>query len=374
MKWTLDSKYDDDIFNCNNYDDCPKEFEGEETIEKDVLTLLFVGCWGVYCRDDIEENGSEYRQKIVSIAMADYSKKNQIDVVILAGDNVYQSNDESKKRLPKELKVLKYDIDKQLDDGFLHCMSEIQTNRFLIGVGNHDLELCSIIQKQIKYTENKWTLPALSYRVLYKMNNFYINMIFIDTNIYKKKWCRTDPTQEQPPYPEEAKFAQAKWLKNQLEEGKTKNAWNIVIGHDPFYTRSHKEGSELIRKTHDKFLQLIKENADSIHLYMCADEHNQQYVSDLIATDQGIFYNDVRFEHDVDGIKLPPQIIAGSGGTKLDKFISHEEELVKATQFYQAAFGFVSMAIGEHNIKFKFNGVSSPVTRAMSSRVFTIDK
>ena len=179
MKWILDSKYNDDIFNCDNYDDCPKEFEGEETIDKNVFNLLFVGCWGVYCRDDIEEDGSEYRQKIVSIAMADYSKKNQIDVVILAGDNVYQSNDESKKSLPKELKVLKYDIDKQLDDGFLHCMSGVQTNRFLIGVGNHDLELCSIIQKQIKYTENKWTLPALSYRVLYKMNNFYINMIFI---------------------------------------------------------------------------------------------------------------------------------------------------------------------------------------------------
>ena len=29
MKWVLDSKYDDDIFNCDNYDDCPKEFEGE---------------------------------------------------------------------------------------------------------------------------------------------------------------------------------------------------------------------------------------------------------------------------------------------------------------------------------------------------------
>ena len=369
MKWVLDSKYDDDIFNCDNYDDCPKEFEGEETIDKDYFNALFVGCWGVYCRDDIEEDGSEYRQKIVSEAMTKYSKQNQIDVVILAGDNIYQSNDESVKDFPKPLK---YDIDNQLDYGFIRCMRDIQTNRFLIGVGNHDLETCEIIEKQIKYRENKWTLPALSYRVLYRMRNFYINMIFIDTNIYKKKWCRTDPYEkEQPAYPKEAQFAQAKWLKNQLEEGKMKNAWNIVIGHDPFYTRSHKE-NELTRFKPTLF-ELIKENADSIHLYMCADEHNQQYVSDLIVNGQGVFYNDYKF-YDSKGIKLPPQIIAGSGGTKLDKLISNEEELVKATQFYQAAFGFVSMLIGQDHIQFKFNGVSSPETRAIDSEIFLITK
>lgn len=370
MKWTLDSKYDDDLFNCNNYDDCPKEFEGKEKIDKDVFNLLFVGCWGVYCRDDIEQDDSEYRQKIVSEAMAEYSKKKQIDVVILAGDNVYQSNDESFNK--KDPKPLKYDINKQLDHGFLYCMRDIQTNRFLIGVGNHDLETCAIIEKQIKYTQNKWTLPALSYSVLYKMRNFYINMIFIDTNIYKKKWCRTDPTEEQPPYPIQAQFEQAKWLKKQVEKGNTKNAWNIVIGHDPFYTRSHKENT-LIRSGSQEFLELIKENAHSIHLYMCADEHNQQYVSNLIVSRKDIFYKDDRF-NDVDGIKLPPQIIVGSGGTKLDKSISNEQELQRATQFYQAAFGFVSMSIEEDHIQFQFNGVSSPQTHAIDSDIFEITK
>lgn len=364
------SEYDD--VNCNNYDDCPKEFEVEEEIDKDFFNLLFVGCWGVYCRDDIEEDGSEYRQKIVSEAMAEYSKQNEIHVVILAGDNVYQSNDESLEDLPKPSR---YDIDKQLDDGFLHCMRDIQTNRFLIGVGNHDLETCEIITKQIQYRQRNWTLPGLSYRVLYQMRNFYINMIFIDTNIYKKKWCRTDPTQKKPPpYPEQAQFAQAKWLKNKLQEGNAKNAWNIVIGHDPFHTRSHKDiDTLLLRKTPDEFLELIKENSDSIHLYMCADEHNQQYISDLIVTGRGIFYNDHRFTY-CDGIKLPPQIIAGSGGTKLDKLISQEEELVKATQFYQAAFGFVSMSIGKDHIQFKFNGVPSPETSAIDSDIFVIQK
>lgn len=200
-------------------------------------------------------------------------------------------------------------------------------------------------------------------------------MIFIDTNIYKKKWCRADPTQKNPPpYPEQAQFAQAKWLKNKLREGKAKNAWNIVIGHDPFHTRSHKDiDTLLLRKTPNEFLELIKENAESIHLYMCADEHNQQYISDLIVTGRGIFYNDDRFSY-CDRIKLPPQIIAGSGGTKLDKLISHEEELVKATQFYQAAFGFVSMSIGKDHIQFKFNGVPSPETSAIDSDIFVIPK
>jgi|LakMenE01Jun11ns_1017448.scaffolds.fasta_scaffold9929219_3 hypothetical protein len=355
-------------WDCKNYDRCPKEFIIEDRINKDDFNLLFVGCWGVYCRDDIDEDGSEYRQKIVSQAMADYSKQHQIDVVILAGDNIYESNDKSLKHLPKPLR---YDINKQLDDGFIHCMRDIKTDRFLIGVGNHDLETCEIITKQIQYTQRNWTLPALSYRVLYQMRKFYINMIFIDTNIYKKKWCRTDPNQKAPAYPKEAQVSQAKWLKNQLEIGKTKNAWNIVIGHDPFYTRSHK--NRTIIRSEQEFLQLIKENAEYINLYMCADEHNQQYVSNLIVNGKDIFYNDHRFT-DSNGIKLPPQIIAGSGGTKLDRSISDEEELTRATQFYQAAFGFVSMSIGKDHIKFQFNGVSSPETHAADSEVFEITK
>ena len=356
-------------WDCKNYNSCPKEFNIEDKIDKDDFNLLFVGCWGVYCRDDIEADGSEYRQKIVSEAMAEYSRSIPSDVVILAGDNVYQSNDKSLEHLPKPSR---YDIDKQLDDGFIHCMRDIKTDRFLIGVGNHDLETCEIITKQIQYTQNNWTLPALSYRVLYQMRKFYINMIFIDTNIYKKKWCRTDPNQKEPPaYPKEAQVSQADWLKKQLEEGKTKNAWNIVIGHDPFYTRSHKNGT--IIRSEQEFLELIKDNADSIHLYMCADEHNQQYVSNLIVNGKDIFYNDHRFT-DGNGIKLPPQIIAGSGGTKLDKSISDEKELARATQFYQAAFGFVSMLIDEYRIQFKFNGVPSPQTHAINSEIFVITK
>ena len=354
-------------WDCKNYNRCPKEFNIKDTIDKDDFNLLFVGCWGVYCRDDIEEDGSEYRQKIVSEAMAEYSRHIPSDVVILAGDNVYQSNDKSLEHLPKPSR---YDIDKQLDDGFIHCMRDIKTDRFLIGVGNHDLETCEIITKQIQYTQRKWTLPALSYRVLYQMRKFYINMIFIDTNIYKKKWCRANPKEKEPPaYPKEAQVSQADWLKKQLKIGNEFNAWNIVIGHDPFYTRSHK--SDKLIRSDKQFLELIKDNADSIHLYMCADEHNQQYVRDLIVTDRGIFFN----EHDdSNGIKLPPQIIAGSGGTKLDKLISKEEELVKATKFYQPAFGFVSMLIEKDQIQFKFNGVPSPDTPAIDSDIFAIHK
>jgi hypothetical protein len=204
------------------------------------------------------------------------------------------------------------------------------------------------------------------------MRKFYINMIFIDTNIYKKKWCRANPKEKEPPaYPKEAQVSQADWLKKQLKIGNQINAWNIVIGHDPFYTRSHK--SDKIIRSDKEFLELIKDNADSIHLYMCADEHNQQYVRDLIVTDSGIFFN----EHYDDGgnvIKLPPQIIAGSGGTKLDKSISDDKQLLSATKFYQAAFGFVSILIDEYHIQFQFNGVSSPQTHAKDSEVFIITK
>ena len=88
--------------------------------------------------------------------MEKFSKENNVDLVILGGDNVYSDKlDEVSKLIIEEIsydyKYILYDIEKQLRDGFSKCFSNIQTKEYLIAIGNHDIENCDIINKQFNY-------------------------------------------------------------------------------------------------------------------------------------------------------------------------------------------------------------------------------
>ena len=382
------------MFDCTNYKNCPKNksfLEGKKYKLKENFNFFFTGCWGVYCRDGehctykykknddggyklkIEEE--IYGQSSVANCMEKFSKENNVDLVILGGDNVYSDKlDEVSKLIIEEIsydyKYILYDIEKQLRDGFSKCFSNIQTKEYLIAIGNHDIENCDIINKQFNYpteeqkaqlnindvkkdamlelyrefqndkeynvpeiqekenkmkdTAEKWNLPALSYNKIYKMNDFFVNIICIDTNMYETKkgtakWCEGT-------YPEDAIYKQKEWVERVLS--KNKNVWNIVVGHIPAYCNHHK-GDKPIFNEH--LFELLKENKDYIHLYLCADEHDQQYI---------ISEN------------LPPQIISGSGGTPLDD--PKCEQLVRETKFCEKQFGFVDLKCYKEQIIFNF--------------------
>jgi hypothetical protein len=269
--------------NCENYYDCPKEKNmGVIYIDKNSLETIFVGCWGTYCKKGEVTTGKFkdgkwkkqeviYGEGYVVDSMIEYSRNNDVEAVILAGDNVYSVpsdlvNDNEMVLLKSGLKS-PYDIEKQLSIGFENCMKNVQTNNFLIGIGNHDIENCDVLNTQLSYSG--WNMPGLSYNVLYQTNSCSINLIFIDTNMYDKSWC-------QGVYPENAEQNQKDWLSKTLSYDYD---WNIVIGHIPFLCNPHKKKGEKITARLEKGLyELIQENSDKIDLYMCADEHNQQYI------------------------------------------------------------------------------------------------
>jgi hypothetical protein len=259
-----------------------------------------------------------------------YSEKNNVDTVILAGDNIYstpleiQSDDDLE--LLKRGEKSSYDMDKQIELGFKNCMLPIKTNSFMVGVGNHDIETCEVLNKQINFEQ--WDMPALSYNVEYKLNDFDINFTFIDTNIYDDKWC-------QGVYPENAKDVQKRWLNNILS--RSKGRWNIVIGHIPFICNPHaKEGKPSIMRKETALYEVIKENRNYIDLYMCADEHNQQY----IVTDD-----------------MPPQVIIGSGGASQDE-VCIVDELRQYTKLAQTTFGFLACNINRDILKLNFKAIA----------------
>lgn len=396
------------MVDCTDYSKCPKNFTADKTLdyEKDSFRFLFLGCWGVYCSGKgteiqgydkkknffKEDKKSQYGQKQVVDSMVKFSEKVEQDAVILAGDNVYNdifptkevinaiikagqelkkveddeqiqkivnfflnsigniSEDEKVSRkviiellkkinddhiavnekiktVFKEAKSQLYNMEKQLHEGFEKCMLKVHAKNFFIGVGNHDIESCDVINKQLNY--KKWTMPALSYNVLVKMNGFDVNLIFIDTNMYDTTWCLGD-------YPTTAQQDQEKWFKGVLSE----EAWNIVIGHVPFACNPHKKtDGKIATRITEGLLQLIAKNTHKIDLYMCADEHNQHYVTYKA------------------GISFPPQVIAGSGGNKLDTEILTS---LPADQVLLArsVFGYVSVNVTKKELSLKFEEVS----------------
>lgn len=344
--------------NCKNYYDCPKEKSIDTLyITNDVLETLFVGCWGTYCKKGQVTTGKfkegkwksqevVYGEGYVVDSMINYSLNNNVDAVILGGDNVYSvSSDlisEEEKKLLKLGEKSSYDIDKQISFGFERCMKKVNTNNFLIGIGNHDIENCDILNKQLSYSG--WNMPGLSYNVVYQTTSCSINFIFIDTNMYDKSWC-------DGLYPDDAEENQKKWLENILLND---HDWNIVIGHIPFLCNPHKKKGEKIKPRFEKNLyKLIQENADKIDLYMCADEHNQQYIK-------------------IDG--MPPEVIAGSGGAVQDEeifLIPDQQPQGINTLLARSVFGYVSMKINSEYINLSFlDALADEYTNNVQFRVY----
>lgn len=343
---------------CSEYNNCPKEknFYNTDFKNTNSFSFLFLGCWGVYCKDGehileiYKKKEKEWKQEKVKYgahsvvkSMTDFTKINgKVNAVILAGDNVYSDTDltdEDRILIEKGEKSI-YNIDKQLDVGFLKCMKNVDTDIFLIGIGNHDIENCYILNKQINFKD--WFLPSLSYNIVYNLNNFFVNFIFIDTNIYEKTWCNQDN------YPENAHEKQAIWLTHILNQYNNSNTWNIVIGHIPFLANSHIQ-KEIVRYE-NLLADLLTKNSNLIDLYMCADEHNQQYIN-----------------------TNPPQVISGSGGAVLDEKIyinDNEYDLKNKTLFSNASFGFVNVSLTIDTIILTYHSS----TNSYSPTTFTINK
>jgi hypothetical protein len=372
------------MIDCNHYENCPKAITTDLVeFDKNVINFIFFGCWGTYCYDgkfnDIkfkydEEKGKGklkkedgfYVGKSAVDIMQKYSNKKEIEAVIIGGDNIYQTHngdslskelDDLLDTLNKELKSIHddsnkikyfenfkkkntYDLlnnmDLQLKEGFEECILGIRANKYLVGIGNHDIVTCNILNKQINY--DKWTMPGLYYNYRYKLlDGTIINLIFIDTNLYTEDpYCNSEEKYLQ----KNAIETQYEWLKNILSDNE--NNYNIIIGHQPFSTNPHKykpkmsDGTEKIYpKTLGELRDHLLKQQHLIDLYLCADEHNQQYIID----------NEIN------------EVISGTGGAQLDTNIFHfDEKIAKEkfsmeTKFTAVGPGFVGVDIDSKKIK-----------------------
>ena len=367
------------------------KYKCPDQILQTTLKLIFLGCWGTYCKGgeqtipvfkdkkvpDVKDviYGEKYVAKSIELYTNEYEP---VNAVILAGDNVYKEPidkdivaekikklklkraeiaskiktqygrsaedylpPELEHQVKREFQSELFNIDEQLSTGFTECMANVNTDIFLVGVGNHDIENCNILQAQLDFSKpgNKWYFPKEYYKYSYALPGCNVNLIFIDTNIYEGhptqcSQCSTCHIPDKSTTNEQLIDEQEAWLHSILTDSEY-NTWNIVIGHIPFYCRAHKDYAIL---NNSGLRDLMMKNYRKIDLYMCADEHNQQY----IPADPCL--------------KIPPQVIVGSGGAPLDE-PSNSPIIPKSWGWWaQRTFGFSTINIDQDKIAIKYHG------------------
>lgn len=224
--------------------------------------FLFFGCWGgIYKNIEFTKTKktkhSSYLEKIVYETLEKYyQNRNGYKAVILPTVNVY--TDPERRKIYTE-KQLRYDIE--------NCISRLNSNTFLIGVGSNDIENCDILnyQKNYKGKDTKiWKQEEY-----YSVNFSHVKFIFINTNLYQDKECDKNITTK---HFKKLRKKQFEWLKTELETSSEKK--NIVIGHiSPI---SYRNNTEIETGRQKELLDDLLKLSDKIALYLCVGKHNQQ--------------------------------------------------------------------------------------------------
>ena len=327
---------------CSIYENCLDTDRIDIDLSNDEkFHMLAVGCWGVYCNEGdctifkykkgaLARNTVTRGQGKVSEALIAYTKEHNVSDMYLAGDNIYQEGvsdpsqiDEFEKEKRRNLErnrnprdpLENFNIEKQLSQGFENCFMKADINRFFLASGNHDIETCEVISKEINYP--KWNFPSLYYQVVYKLYDYTINIIVLDTNMFDEgEDCSGKP------FTEEQIQEQERWSLSKAKNGD----WNIAIGHVPYYANGHSEKKPVIK--HERLEKLI--HSISPQIYICADEHNQQLIED----------------------EKTCIVVAGSGGTALDDILGSKP--VEGTLFQNKDFGFVSYEFTKEDVLITF--------------------
>lgn len=311
--------------------------------------IIALACWGVYCqegqyvvhkkkKDKVETSDVIRGQQSVFRKMHEYVQSHRVSDVFFAGDNIYR------KAFPHGQNPTDDEIGFKIDEqlrSFEKCYEPIKqhVDRTFIGIGNHDVENCEILNKELNFfneyseknqkDDQKWEKTGTYFRIVYKNkdngdkeNKRDVTIVMLDTNMYEEgqNTCSGDP------YTDTDRDAQRRFVEASYKEAIANGHWIIFMGHIPAKANGHKEKKKIVYN--DMLYKLLVEFPP--HLYICGDEHNQQFIVDKET-----------------GIGLA---IVGSGGTDLDPIVYKQlgTHPVEKTYYAESMFGFLSLYVDKH--------------------------
>jgi len=271
-------------------------------------------------------------QKYVFDSIRKYASNNRVSDLFFAGDNIYQNAFPSKEvgnDVETYIDLNKVKLGFQIDDqlaSFESCYRDINIERTFVGFGNHDIETCDIFNKQLNF--NGWKKLGTYYNVYYTAQK--CNVIMIDTNLYEDEAKQCNGRD----YEEGDIMHQTEFIVEQCKRSKEQGDWVIIMGHIPYLANGHKEKTPIVHNTKlgAVFRRLAKEKCLP-HLYICGDEHNQQFM--------------ITKEMDL------PLAVIGSGGTELDpRIVIDNDHFI--THYAESEWGFLTLKFVEKRLLISF--------------------
>jgi len=247
------------------------------------VSFNYFGCWNGTEKNTLSDSSLSGYKGLKSLEiMVDMMNKNN-DVYkpicsITSGDNYYGKDDTTDEQMVK-----------YLNNGFDEFKN--LTMPFFMSVGNHDVKLKKVFANEIykcytgismnstqnKITINKWILPSTNYVIRLQNNKSNCTVIFVDTNMFMQEYTWLDATARTL-----AKSDIIKWLDTTITKEKVNNSNPspiFVVGHHPFFAVGHKTKKPFIVNTDmDPLYNILVKH--KIKFYLCADEHNFQYIYD----------------------------------------------------------------------------------------------
>lgn len=291
--------------------------DDEKKIDSDEFKFIFFGCWGVYCEDyDFvkkakvkdgivikKEKTKKYEGKQSCNFLFKHAKNLDKDAVVIAGDNIYGDHKDN------------LDIHRQLKVFNDRYLTELNSPRYLVGIGNHDVENCDILKTQIDY--DRWDMGGRYFLRKYFLKDKVVRLFFIDTNLYENEYCKGGyDKKEDKTYIKFLIQSQKDWLYKNIRKNEGIKTVNIVIGHIPPICLSHKDNNN---RKQQNLLNDLLDIKQYINLYLCADEHNQQYLT-------------------YQGLKI---FVSGTGGAPLDDAKNPQNNEVGLVSYhYSKGYGF----------------------------------
>lgn len=332
--------------------------------ESNNLNFLAVGCWGVFCEEGERtivkakkgkpkkvETVIRGQQTVKDIIYKIVEQEKDVEDLFLAGDNIYVNSiddePEYKDEYKKEQFIQNYnkepDIEKQLTKGFFECFMNPRIKNYFVIAGNHDVKNCKILEQEIEY--GSWTFPSLFYSVLYNLKNYDVHVMFIDTNIIEYIMNQKEETLCNFGNVEKLYQSQIDCIEKNVKTLRDK-VWKIMVGHIPYRAVGHKTDKCIVDNS--KFMKQLFE-AYQPHIYICADEHNQQFLTENIQC------KDVNINVGF--------VVAGSGGTQLDdtkvcnednNLYIEQEDLKIHVPYSYTGFGIPLFKVSENEISIDY--------------------
>jgi hypothetical protein len=237
------------------------------------------GCWNSMGNNTlISAESSDFKDSKSLPILSDMIRKFQPHLKptfsVILGDNYYNENEEN-------VKI-------NVDAGF-KLLAKGDIPHFII-FGNHDVRTRQALLYEVKKTYDdvvanstgtvtfgKWILPGSNYILKVKSQYTECNFVMIDTNLFceTKKYFGLPNDRSGLLKLQEMVIS---WIDRSLSTlGKLGPVF--VAGHHPFFAFGHKVKKPIIHNSEldPIYNLLIKHN---VKFYLCADEHNFQYVYD----------------------------------------------------------------------------------------------